>query len=61
MVAYKKMLHLSMDDKFTDMALYYFEFLQPNTNTLLVYTDKQPKFIKTNSVWVNRYNIWGKI
>ena len=61
MVAYKKILHLSMDDKFTDMALYYFELLQPNTNTLVVYTDKQPKFIKTNSVWVNQRNIWGKI
>ena len=61
MVAEKKILHLSVDDKFTDMALYYFELLQPNTNTLVVYTDKQPKFVKTNSVWVNRYNIFGKI
>ena len=61
MVAQKKILHLSMDDKFTDMALYYFELLQPNTNTLVVYTDKQPKFIKTNSVWVNKRNIFGKI
>lgn len=61
MVAEKKILHLSMDDKFADMALYYFELLQPNTNTLVVYTDKQPKFVKMNSVWVNRYNIFGKI
>lgn len=57
----KKILHLSLDDKFTDMALYYFELLQPNTNTLLVYTDKQPKYIKTNSFWVNKYNILSKI
>lgn len=61
MTSEKKILHLSLDDKFTDMALYYFEFLQPNTNTLVVYTDKQPKFIKTNSVWVNKYNILEKI
>ena len=61
MVVQKKILHLSMDDKFTDMALYYFELLQPNTNTLVVYTDKQPKFVKTNSVLVSRYNILEKI
>ncbi|MHA3052062.1 TDP-N-acetylfucosamine:lipid II N-acetylfucosaminyltransferase family protein [Acinetobacter sp. ANC 4640] len=61
MVAQKKILHLSIDDKFTDMALYYFELLQPNTNTLVVYTEKQPKFIRTNSVWVNKNNIFSKI
>lgn len=61
MVIKKKILHLSMDDKFTDMALYYFELLNPNFNTLVVYTDKQPKFVKMNSVWVNRFNILKKI
>lgn len=61
MVVKKKILHLSMDDKFTDMALYYFELLNPKNNTLVVYTDKQPKFVKTNCTWVNRSNIIERI
>lgn len=53
----EKILHLSPDDKFVDMALVYFEFLKPNLNTLFVYSVNQPTYVKSQATLVNKKNI----
>lgn len=46
----KKILHLSLDDKFTDMAIYYFEQLAPDENDLVVYSRLSSlQYIRTHS------------
>lgn len=53
-----KILHLSPDDKFVDMALVYFEFLKPNLNTLFVYANKKPTYVKSPATLVNKDTIF---
>jgi len=42
-----RVLHLSCDDKFTDIALRGFEKVLPNSNSLLVYSKRDLTFIKS--------------
>lgn len=47
---HKKILHLSLDDKFTDMAIYYFEQLAPEENDSVVYSPHSTlQYIHTHS------------
>ncbi|WP_168396193.1 TDP-N-acetylfucosamine:lipid II N-acetylfucosaminyltransferase [Acinetobacter indicus] len=49
----KRVLHLSRDDKFTDIGIRSFEKVLPNCNDLYIYTQKPLKYIKSKNTIIN--------